>query len=511
MKIRNKKLKALVLCAATAIMTFASPLTVEAGYGYTYNYDYWGDVQYSPDAYEVGGVFTSSELGLDTKLNAPQGMFVSGRKVYICDTGNNRIVVLTRDTEESFKVENIIESFNLGSNADTDVNTFNMPTDISVSEEGDMYIADQNNNRIVKLDKDLNYKMSFTKPTDQTFDQSITFLPSKISVDTAGRVYCIAVNVNQGLIKFENDGVFSGFVGATKVTYEWTDYIWKKLATKEQRAQMASFVPTEYDNLFIDHEGFVYVCTTNVSEADLDSGAATPIRRLNMIGNDILVRNGNYEIIGDIEWDNAAGYDGPSLITDITALENDVYVALDKTRGRLFAYDDQGRMLYAFGGNGNMDGYFKKPIAIDHMGNDLLVLDDQDCSITLFTNTIFGKNIFKAIEQFQLGQYTESGQSWQAVMDMNGNYDLAYIGIGRSLLRQKKYGEALDYFKLKYDEDNYSKAFKQYRKAWVEDHIGIIFVLFFLVLIVPLAIGKVKKLKIEIDTADIFKYEHLRK
>ena len=28
MKIRNKKLKALVLCAATAIMTFASPLTV---------------------------------------------------------------------------------------------------------------------------------------------------------------------------------------------------------------------------------------------------------------------------------------------------------------------------------------------------------------------------------------------------------------------------------------------------------------------------------------------------
>ena len=79
------------------------------------------------------------------------------------------------------------------------------------------------------------------------------------------------------------------------------------------------------------------------------------------------------------------------------------------------------------------------------------------------------------------------------------------------MLRQKKYGEALDYFKLKYDEDNYSKAFKQYRKAWVEDHIGIIFVLFFLVLIVPLAIGKVKKLKFEIDTADIFNYEHLRK
>lgn len=31
---------------------------------------------------------------------------------------------------------------------------------------------------------------------------------------------------------------------------------------------------------------------------------------------------------------------------------------------------------------------------------------------------------------------------------MNGNYDRAYIGIGRSLLRQEEYEEALDYFRL---------------------------------------------------------------
>ena len=89
-------------------------------------------------------------------------------------------------------------------------------------------------------------------------------------------------------------------------------------------------------------------------------------------------------------------------------------------------------------------------------------------------------------------------------MNMNGNYDLAYIGIGRSLLRQKKYHEAMEYFKLKLDDDNYSKAFKQYRKEWVEDHIVIIFTGVLLILCVPLAIGKVRSIKEEIDHADIF-------
>lgn len=491
------KLSALFACI---IMAASSTLSVRAEEGYTYNYDWWGDVQYSPDAYEVAGVYTSVDLGLEQQLSSPQGIFVSGEQVYICDTGNNRIIQLKRTDVDSFSVERIIDSFQGGDGN----NSFNGPSDIAVSEDGYLYIADMNNGRVLKLDSNLNYVMMFEKPTDATFDQAVSFLPNKISIDSAGRVYCVAVNVNQGLIKFEADGSFSGYVGATNVTYDFADYIWKKLATKEQRAQLESFVPTEYDNLYMDHEGFIYVCTTNVSEADLDAGNADPIRKLNLMGKDILVRNGNWFIIGDIYWAAGGGYSGPSLITDITALENDVYVGLDKVRGRLFAYDDQGRMLFAFGGNGNMDGYFKKPVAIEHMGNDLFVLDSQDNSMTVFSPTTYGKNIYTAIEQFQAGNYEASGESWQAVMDQNGNYELAYIGIGRSLLRQKKYHEAMEYFELKLDEDNYSKAFKQYRKEWVEEHIVVLFLGAFLVLSIPLVIDRVKKIKHEIDTADIF-------
>ncbi len=497
----KKTMKRVAALVASAVIALSSSIIACAEEGYTYNFDYWGDVQYSPDAYNVAGVFTAVDMGLDKKLNMPSGLFVYENMVYVCDTGNNRIIELERTQADKFELKRTIESFQGGSGP----NTFAGPTDIAVSDDGYMFICDKNNGRILKLDMNLNYVMEFTKPTDANFDQELSFLPHKLIVDTAGRVYCIATNVNKGLIKFENDGEFSGFVGATKVTYNWTDYIWKRIATKAQREQMESFVPTEYDNIYVDHEGFIYAVTSNVSEADLDAGTADPIRRLNLLGDDILVRNGEWFVIGDIHWGEGGGYEGPSLMTDITAFENDVYVALDRVRGRLFSYDDQGRMLWAFGGNGNMDGYFKAPVALDHMGHDLLVLDSQDSSITVFTPTEFGNLVYDAIELFQAGDYTASGEAWQKVLDLNGNYDLAYIGIGRSLLRQEKYHEAMEYFELKYDDVNYSKAFKQYRKEWVEDNIVLIILALFLVLCVPLMIGKVKNIKNEIDRADIFK------
>ena len=62
----------------------------------------------------------------------------------------------------------------------------------------------------------------------------------------------------------------------------------------------------------------------------------------------------------------------------------------------------------------------------------------------------------------------------------------------------------MEYFKLKHDAENYSKAFKQYRKQWVEDHIVVIVVVILILFLVPMGIGRLKRVKHEIDTADIF-------
>lgn len=502
----KRKFRVRLTVLLVAIMMLSMSMTADAKLGYTYNYDYFADIQYYPDAYEVAGVYSFSDLGLSKSLNNAESIYIVDDLIYIVDTGNNTIYEVRRNADDSIQLERTIKRFNAkGVISNT---TFNHPTDICVGKDGCLYIADQGNERIVKLDNDLNYIMSFTKPTDATFDQSLAFLPSKLVVDEVGRVYCIADNVNKGLIKFENDGKFTGFLGATPVTVSFWDYLWKRvLSTKAQREAMENFVPTEYDNISMDKDGFIYACTMNVTGAGMRSGADKPIRKLNLMGSDILVRNGDTHVTGDEQWDSAGGIEGCSMFADVVALDNGIYFGLDKTRGRLFGYDSQGNIVFIFGGIGNEDGYFrtKGAISIDNMGTDLVVLDQIESSITIFTPTEYGKLTYQAIAEYDAGDYIKSGETWQKVLTLNGNCDLAYIGIGRSLLRQEKYEEAMKYFKLKYDDANYSKAYKQYRKQWIEEHILLIMIVLGVLIIIPLAKGKLRKLKFEIDFADIFR------
>jgi len=469
-------------------------------YAYTYTYDYWGDLRSSPDAYRTKTLVTGASLGLTMEMKNPEGLFVTGNDVYICDTGNNRILQL-RLEDGAYTLVREIASFT----GDADPLTLNGPKDIYVAADGTMYIADTGNNRVLKLDKDLNYQLSFIKPTDPTYDQTKSFMPAKLVADVSGRVFCLATNINMGVMKYEADGTFTGFIGAAPVKYSWTDLIWRMLSTKEQRAQQASLVATEYDNIAIDdNKGFFYVVTQTFEENDLKSGAAEPIRRLNSLGTNIIIDNGTYPPIGDIQW--AAGNlnitrSGPSLFVDVTVLDNDIYVALDEKHNRLFGYDKQGNMLWAFGGVGYAAGYFNKPIAIEHMGHDLLILDSTSAALTVMTPTEYGKLIYKAGDEYNRGLYDQSADTWLEVLKRNGNYDLAYIGIGRAELQRGNYETACEYFKMARDDENYSEAFRYYRSELVEQNIGWIFAVVAVVLLVPAVIGRFKKIKWEVDNA----------
>ena len=478
------------------VLPMGGALAVEDGYvsSYTYNYDYWGDLRESPDAYRVDQVIYSASLGLETPMRRPQSLFVKNQDLYICDTGNNRILQLTRDGSQ-FTLNRVISSVQ-----GVEPSSFNTPSDVAVDDEGNIYVCDTNNNRVVKMDKDLNFLLSFTKPGDSTFDQKLSFLPVRLVVDSSQRVFALATNVNKGLVKYEADGSFTGFIGANKVTYSLWDYIWKTFfTTKEQRAQQASFVPTEYENIYIDKDGFIYATNTVFSEYDLLYDNAKPIRRLNSIGNDILIKNDRYPPIGDLDWVEQSQNDGPSKFKDITVLDNDIYIAVDRTRGRLFGYDSQGIMLWAFGTKGNSEGAFLSAISIEHMGKDLLVLDENESSITVFKTTEYGDLIYKASDEYLRGDYDGSADTWREVLKLNANYNLAFIGIGRALMRQEKYTDAMEYFKMAHDRDNYGRAYRYYRKEWVERNIGWIVALIAAVLIVPLIVRQVKKMRWEVE------------
>lgn len=492
---KKKKAILAMLLGITVLTAWpAAEAMAETG-TYTYTYDYWGTGRESPDAYRAEAFITGAALGIGD-FKEPQGIFVRGDLIYLCDTGNDRIVVLKK-TGSGFLVEREIRELS----GSTSQKTLSGPQDIYVMENGDCYICDTKNQRVVHTDESGRVIKEMTRPVDETVDQNSDFLPLKAVTDASGRTFVLVKNHNKGFLEFEKDGTFSGYIGANEVKFDLADYMWKSLATKAQKEQMEQFVPTEYNNLALDADGFLYATTSVFEEYELKSDAAKPIRKLNSMGTDILVKNGNYPPIGDLEWGDAGGVSGASRLVDVTPMENDTYYALDRNRGRIFGYDSQGNLLYAFGGLGNQLGYLRYPAALDHMGSDLLVLDSQTCGITVFGLTQYGKLINQGLEEYLKGDYDQSAAYWREVLMQNGNYDLAYIGIGRSLLRQGEYQAAMDYFELKRDSRNYSKAYKLYRKDWIEAHIGWIFGGILLLIAINGGVKVVRKVKKEVEEA----------
>jgi len=91
-------------------------------------------------------------------------------------------------------------------------------------------------------------------------------------------------------------------------------------------------------------------------------------------------------------------------------------------------------------------------------------------------------------DNHKAGRYESSAVVWEEVLKMNGNYDLAYIGIGRAALRQKEFQKAMKYYKLKHYREGYGKAFQLYRKQWTEENLWWILLIIGLAIVLPFAI-----------------------
>lgn len=487
-----KKMK-LILASLLLLITVIGPVsrasaeTTNSNF-YTYSYDYFGDEMHSPNAYSAESVLFGSALGEEVgNFFNPSSLYVREDLLYIVDTGNNRIVVV----DGNLTLNRIIDKVML----DGQESMLLHPQDVFVAANGDLYICDTDNFRVLHTDKDLNVIKVISKPEDETILEDSNFIPRKSVVDTAGRIYVLAANVNKGLMEFDAQGNFVTYMGANPVKVSFMEVLRKRLMTKEQRERMVQFVPTEYSNISIDTENFILATTNTFTTNELKTlEGVKPIRKLNSLGGDILVNNGYFLPVGDVMWGTGGDISGPSRLEDITPMENDTYFTIDRNRGRIFGYDFQGNMLFAFGGTGNRKGYFLYPVSIEHMGTDLFVLDNRAATLTKFSLTEYGKLINTALALYKEGKYDESAEYWREVSKLNSNYDLANIGIGRSLLRQGEYAEAMKYFESKRDTDNYSKAFAEYRKEWVEDNIGKLIAGFAVLIMLPSVIRIIKKL-----------------
>jgi len=450
------KIRAFVLAALSCLLglsTGGSLAHAQDG-GASYNYSVWGETVVSPSAYEATKLLDGSGLGIG-QFNNPSDLHVTAdNEIYVLDTGNNRIVVLDRQYQQ---VE-VIDSFERDEQADKFLN----PQGIFVTEEKHVIIADTGNKRVVHLDQNRQLVKIVEKPESELLQENFEFQPVRVVMDKAQRIYVMAVGVFDGLMEFNAEGAFTSFIGANRVMVDPVELFWKRLSTKAQRSQMIMFTPTEFTNLDINDEGFIYATSGEWGDN---------IRKLNAQGSDILRRTGYFSPQGDILYTSAIG---PSRLVDIDVTDSEIYSVLDSKRGRIFTYNGDGHFMYVFGGMGNQLGEFNTPVAIERVGDDLLVLDKAFGEITVFQTTEYGRILNEAVRSYYRGDEEKAFQLYEQTISMNANLDFAYSGIGKAILRQGDYDEAMQYFKQSLDQGNYSKAFLLFRKQVLREHFGTI-------------------------------------
>jgi len=474
MKKHNLLVKSAAFLFAVAItaVSFGEKVHAEDQPYDTYNYDYRENIVITPAAYVPNGSVTGLSVGT-TDFKEPQDLCVApDGLIYVADTQNNRIVVLNEDLTE---VVRVIDGFQRDGAEDT----FNQPYGVCVSESGKLYVADSMNKRVVVLTPEGEFISIIDNPQSEILEEGFDFIPIKVTVDYADRAYVISKNAFEGILVFESDGSFTGYFGTIEVKITLWEKFWRKIATKEERAKQQLYIPTEFTGMDVDSGGFIYA--TNI-----DSDGVQAVRRLNPQGKDVIQKGENENVGGDIRVYTYGKYAGPSEITDVVYRGKGIYSLLDRKRGRIFTYDKEGNLLYIFGGLGSQEGTFTTPVAIEAIGDQLIVLDAYYGAILKFGETEYGNLINEAVGLRYDGDETEAIEIWQKVLKLDENNELANSGIGKAYLTAGDNKTAMKYLKLGMNRKYYSVAWKRYRNEILTENMNLfmtIIVVFIVLLI----------------------------
>ncbi|MBR6558771.1 MAG: YIP1 family protein [Clostridia bacterium] len=502
-----------VLLFVICLIFVLSPVAVAAQPYQTYTYSQSGFAMLSPDAYSPDKEINAEYMGLfdyypiteitdemKSKLNDREikaiedvnsknkdlrelkdirDIFVDkDLNVYIVEASGNRVIALDR----YYKVRFVVDYF-INDNGVED--TFNNPSGIFVNDKY-MYVCDTDANRIAMFDLKGNFYKMIYAPESDLFSESAIYKPVAVAVDQYERIFVVSSTTYEGVIVMDENANFAGFIGAQKVAVSPLEILWRRFQTKEQRAQAEQNISTEFNNITIDQYGFIYVTTSSVDaekqaeEINDKEGTYAPVKKLNAQGKDVMARNGFHSPAGEVALDNKVSKSadkekgGVSKIIDAAVGPNGIWSIIDEKRARVYTYDSTGILLFAFGDTGMQLGNLQSIEAITYQGESILLVDKTSCTFTVYKRTEYGSILIDAIANNENRDYAAAATRWEEIMKRNNNFDSAYIGIGKALVREAKYEEAMVYFKSAGDVDSYSAAYAEIRKAWVEKYVWVI-------------------------------------
>ncbi|MCS7010026.1 MAG: NHL repeat-containing protein, partial [Anaerolineales bacterium] len=252
------------LISSLLILFFLLGLAPEAPAGALAPYTTWalgpgGRLYLTQDAY-----LPLAEIDLPT--SSAEDIFITDDgNIYIADTGNARIIRLNRNFQiAAVYGEGLLKG----------------PTGLWVDKEGTLYIADAKSNTIVLLDRQGNPIHQFGRPSEALFGRKSEFLPRKIAVDARNNLYIVSEGSANGLVVMTPDGRFLGYFGANQAVMSLKMILQRTFLTEEQLAQFIKNEAASPSNLTIDPQAMVFTVTAGTNPR-------RSIRRFTVAGNNI--------------------------------------------------------------------------------------------------------------------------------------------------------------------------------------------------------------------------------
>ena len=420
-----------------------------------------------PEPYDPTSVVFLKALTEDGAAK-PTDIYIDGDdQVYIAEEGNNRVVKMDKSGK-------ILLSVGEGQ--------LNAPKGV-FADSDKIYVADSGNNRIAIFDQNGVYQNEIIKPQSELLEDDFDFTPEKLIVDDRGYFYIVCKGNENGLFMIDGKNEFRGFFGANITQVSMVDILVRTFYSKESRAGKLVTLPFSYTNVGIN-DGYIYTATTGATQDQ--------IRRLGPTGSDSLFdgEHKNFE-------DSILSKTGKEQnFIDFAVDYNKNLLVLDETYGRIYQYDQNGEMMFAFGDIGFRKGNFVKPssIAIDGESN-LYVTDSERNCVTIFTPNPFAKSVNVANQYYNEGKYNEAYACWEEVLACNNHYEIAQQAMGYILLRKEDYQGAMSRFLQADDKEGYSEAFEEQRAVYVNSHFPMIVVVVVILVLALSAFSIIMKRK----------------
>ena len=463
----KRVVKIIIFISLTLCLTFSTSAETYQNYIFTYD----GEKVEEPQAYVYKRLIRGENFGIGS-FNNPQDVFcATDGSLYVADTDNNRVIKIYNNGAK-------VVTWSILS----DGTSFSSPTGLYIRNEY-LFVADSGNQRVVRLNMETNESYSYYKP-DIPGEDDLSYIPMKVAVDSAWRLYVVCKGVNTGIIEMNKDGEFLSHFGAIKTTPTAIQIMWRSIMNDTMLESMERIVPTEYSNLTIDDDDFIYGTISALDANEVYSAAtsksntsnAIPVRKLNPLGNDVLHKSGFYPPVGELNPEkDSKNTPLVSQFIDICLQSSGIYGMLDEVYGRVYVYNSESDLLFDFGTLGNTIGDFGKPSALDcDVDGVYYVADSLYNQIVVFEPTEYAKCIFDAVKAYYDKDYESAENCWQDVLKYSINSDLAYKGMGKSQMRLKEYKKAMYYFKLSHQQSLYSEAYQHYRDQWIGEYFNII-------------------------------------